>query len=80
MEHLEFKEYLHDFRKSLTEHTSCLVRIEERLKNFIERVETHEEELEDVKTHVQTVRTVSKIFTICMGMLATAVSIWRALS
>lgn len=82
METREIREYLSDFEKSLNENTGCLIRIEERLKNFIERVQEHELELEDVKKHVVMVRTVARAIFYAAGAFGAVagiiVGIWQA--
>lgn len=78
-EHMDggINESLYELRKTLTENTSLLARIEERLKNFVERVDIHEAEIEDMKLHVQAVRTVSKIVACGLAALTTMATIFK---
>lgn len=71
-EQWEIREYLSDMRSSL-------VRIEERLSNFINKVEEHEEEIEDVKKHVHTVRVISRVFSFVMAGLVALAAIWQGI-
>lgn len=80
MEKGNISDWFFDLNTSLNETNSCLARIEERLKNFIDRVEEHDNDLEDVKRHVQTVRTVSRVASIgitVIGVLAGIAQIFR---
>lgn len=60
---------------------ASLARIEERLKYFIEKVEDHEEQLDELRDHVGAVRTVVKVGTYCLGALSAiaglAIAAWQ---
>jgi Mg2+ and Co2+ transporter CorA len=74
---------LHQLGRGLNDTTACLARIEERLTNFIDRVDTRDKEqkteFEDVQNHVQTVRTVSKVGAFAMSGIAILAGIYRAI-
>lgn len=57
----ELKSYLGKLDSTLDQNTAMLIRVEEQLKVFKEKVEKLEEDVTDVKRHVDTVRTLYKI-------------------
>ena len=53
--------HLDRLNTSLDQNSALLIRVDERLKAFIDKVESIETDMEEVKKHVQAVRTVSKV-------------------
>lgn len=74
----ELKSYLGKLDSTLDQNTAMLIRVEEQLKMFKEKVEKLEEDVVDVKRHVDTVRTLYKITIMLLTASAGLATIFKA--